>query len=52
MRNDILGWGLLLILAIAFLMGAFGVEDDGAYIVMGIGMLFFGIWGGIRLIKI
>lgn len=51
MRNDILGWGLIIVLALAAVAAANGGASDTDWSVLGLGMYLFGIWGGIRLIK-
>jgi len=47
----IIGWGLIVPWVIAALteMGMFNY--DGGYMVAGLGMLVFGLWGGIVLIN-
>ena len=51
MKNEYLGWGLLATVAIT-LYGVFiAPENGGLQTLMGFGFLFFGIWGGLRLIK-
>jgi len=56
MTNKTLGIGLLTAIGLAFLVGFF--EEFMSYqmvgaleVLVGIVMLFFGIWGGIRLVK-
>ena len=50
MTNKILGWGLVISVGLAFTEGAIGVPNPD-YTLLGLLICFFGIWGGIRLIK-
>lgn len=51
MTNQVLGWGMIITVGISFLLGMIGNEEEGTLILLGIAIMFFGIWGGIRLIK-
>jgi len=51
MKNNFLGWGLLITLGISFFMGLTGAQSEGFEIILGLFLFFFGVWGGIRLIK-
>jgi len=52
MTNKSLGIGLLATVSIAFLLGFAGIETSGEVIfLIGLFTMFFGIWGGLRLIK-
>lgn len=50
MTNALLGWGLVLSVGAAVLGGITNANDD-YYMFVGLAYAFFGIWGGIRLIK-
>lgn len=50
MKNNTLGWGILVAIALAFANELLGGGDDG-YMLAGLLYIFFGIWGGIRLVK-
>ena len=52
MKNKTLGWGLIITLAVCFMAGV-STEDigDNFYFLFGVAIYFFGIWGGINLIK-
>ena len=56
MKNKTLGVGLLCTYAVIFVIVTFEAgmtygTADGLYTLAGIAMLFFGIWGSIRLIN-
>jgi len=56
MKNKTLGNGLLASIGLGFFVGVFEPElSANAYSILltlsGLGMMFFGIWGAIRLIK-
>jgi hypothetical protein len=56
MTNKTLGIGLLIslglaILTVVFEAGMYHETAESLYSLAGIGMLFFGIWGGVRLLS-
>ena len=51
MSNKILGWGILITLAITIFQEMFKVRlSEFDIFLLGYTIIFFGIWGGIRLI--
>ena len=50
MTNTIVGWGLIATVGIAVL-GGITDANDTFYMIDGLAMMVFGVWGGIRLIQ-
>ena len=50
MKNEYLGWGLLATIGITVYSALFSPDSEGLQTLVGFGLMFFGIWGGIRLI--
>ncbi|MEK7549170.1 MAG: hypothetical protein AAB496_01625 [Patescibacteria group bacterium] len=51
MKNrKIIAWGMIVSISLAFL-NAFGGETDGLYQLSGLGMIVFGIWSSVILLK-
>jgi len=52
MKNKTIANGLIVFMGISFLGGFVGAEEEGFFLLMGVGMMVFGIFAIIRLYKL
>lgn len=50
--NQLVAWGLIASIALAILNAVMFGESDNAYMLAGLGLMGFGIWAAVKLLKI